>query len=115
MNEDEATTLGVRPPEPFLSLPTTPDKQPAWTRAFPLPTVEEKRWHQSCSIQANIVPINVSGRAVPFPGPLGSMCRSMGGKRLNLSSQLPTAALGFCGLHGAAVGTALAGFEPRAL
>uniref|UniRef100_A0A8C3T6J4 NHS like 2 n=1 Tax=Chelydra serpentina TaxID=8475 RepID=A0A8C3T6J4_CHESE len=61
VNEDEATTLGVRPPEPFLSLPTTPDKQPAWTRAFPLPTVEEKRWHQSCSIQANIVPINVSG------------------------------------------------------
>ncbi|XP_043378118.1 NHS-like protein 2 isoform X2 [Chelonia mydas] len=62
VNEDEATTLGVRPPEPFLSLPTTPDKQPAWTRAFPLPTVEEKRWHQSCSIQANIVPINVSGQ-----------------------------------------------------
>ncbi|XP_074863864.1 NHS-like protein 2 isoform X3 [Carettochelys insculpta] len=61
-NEDEGTTLGVRPPEPFLSLPTTPDKQPAWTRAFPLPTVEEKRWHQSCSIQANIVPINVSGQ-----------------------------------------------------
>uniref|UniRef100_A0A452J467 Uncharacterized protein n=1 Tax=Gopherus agassizii TaxID=38772 RepID=A0A452J467_9SAUR len=61
VNEDEATTLGVRPPEPFLSLPTTPDKQPAWTRAFPLPTVEEKRWHQSCSVQANIVPINVSG------------------------------------------------------
>ncbi|XP_038272841.1 NHS-like protein 2 isoform X4 [Dermochelys coriacea] len=61
VNEDETTTLGVRPPEPFLSLPTTPDKQPAWTRAFPLPTVEEKRWHQSCSIQANIVPINVSG------------------------------------------------------
>ncbi|CAM2120263.1 unnamed protein product [Caretta caretta] len=62
VNEDEATTLGVRPPEPFLSLPTTPDKQPAWTRAFPLPTVEEKRWHQSCSTQANIVPINVSGQ-----------------------------------------------------
>ncbi|KAM9127906.1 NHS-like protein 2 isoform 3-T3 [Pangshura tecta] len=61
VNEDEATTLGVRPPEPFLSLPTTPDKQPAWTGAFPLPTVEEKKWHQSCSIQANIVPINVSG------------------------------------------------------
>ncbi|XP_075752707.1 NHS-like protein 2 isoform X3 [Pelodiscus sinensis] len=61
VSEDEATTLGVRPPEPFLSLPTTPDKQPAWTRAFPLPTVEEKRWHQSCSIQANVVPINVSG------------------------------------------------------
>ncbi|NWX91040.1 NHSL1 protein, partial [Nothoprocta pentlandii] len=61
-NEDETTTntLGVRPPEASLSLPTTPDKQTAWTRAFPLPTVEEKQWHQSCSIQTNIVPINVS-------------------------------------------------------
>nr|XP_013797683.1 PREDICTED: NHS-like protein 2 [Apteryx mantelli mantelli] len=63
-NEDETTTttLGVRPPEASLSLPTTPDKQTAWTRAFPLPTVEEKQWHQSCSIQTNIVPINVSGQ-----------------------------------------------------
>ncbi|NXD10239.1 NHSL1 protein, partial [Nothocercus nigrocapillus] len=61
-NEEETTTttLGVRPPEASLSLPTTPDKQTAWTRAFPLPTVEEKQWHQSCSIQTNIVPINVS-------------------------------------------------------
>ncbi|NXG37896.1 NHSL1 protein, partial [Dromaius novaehollandiae] len=61
-NEDQTTTttLGVRPPEASLSLPTTPDKQTAWTRAFPLPTVEEKQWHQSCSIQTNIVPINVS-------------------------------------------------------
>ncbi|NXW07101.1 NHS protein, partial [Fregetta grallaria] len=54
------TALGARPPDASLSLPTSPDKQPAWTRAFPLPTVEEKQWHQSCSIQTNIVPINVS-------------------------------------------------------
>ncbi|NXE84910.1 NHS protein, partial [Cochlearius cochlearius] len=54
------TVLGARPPDASLSLPTSPDKQPAWTRAFPLPTVEEKQWHQSCSIQTNIVPINVS-------------------------------------------------------
>ncbi|NXT87120.1 NHSL1 protein, partial [Anhinga rufa] len=52
--------LGARPPDASLSLPTSPDKQPAWTRAFPLPTVEEKQWHQSCSVQTNIVPINVS-------------------------------------------------------
>ncbi|NWX48321.1 NHSL1 protein, partial [Steatornis caripensis] len=52
--------LGARPPDASLSLPTSPDKQPAWTRAFPLPTVEEKQWQQSCSIQTNIVPINVS-------------------------------------------------------
>ncbi|NXL48756.1 NHSL1 protein, partial [Podilymbus podiceps] len=54
------TALGTRPPDASLSLPTSPDKQPAWTRAFPLPTVEEKQWHQSCSVQTNIVPINVS-------------------------------------------------------
>ncbi|NWQ96839.1 NHSL1 protein, partial [Burhinus bistriatus] len=61
--EEEATgttPLGTRPPDASLSLPTSPDKQPAWTTAFPLPTVEEKQWHQSCSIQTNIVPINVS-------------------------------------------------------
>ncbi|KAM6061364.1 NHS-like protein 2 isoform 3-T3 [Chlamydotis macqueenii] len=56
------TALGTQQPDASLSLPTSPDKQPAWTRAFPLPTVEEKQWHQSCSIQTNIVPINVSGQ-----------------------------------------------------
>ncbi|XP_068275889.1 NHS-like protein 2 [Nyctibius grandis] len=45
-----------------LSLPTSPDKPPAWPRASPLPTVEERQWHQSCAIQANVVPINVSGQ-----------------------------------------------------
>ncbi|NXH23018.1 NHS protein, partial [Bucco capensis] len=62
-NEEETsgtTALGARLPDTSLSLPTSPDKEPAWPRAFPLPTVEEKQWHQSCSIQTNIVPINVS-------------------------------------------------------
>ncbi|NXN60379.1 NHS protein, partial [Rynchops niger] len=54
------TAPGPRPPDTSLSLPTSPDKEPAWTRAFPLPTLEEKQWHQSCSVQTNIVPINVS-------------------------------------------------------
>ncbi|NXX61907.1 NHSL1 protein, partial [Scopus umbretta] len=54
------SVLGAQLPDTSLSLPTSPDKQPAWTRAFPLPTVEEKQWHQSCSIQTNIIPINVS-------------------------------------------------------
>ncbi|NWQ83565.1 NHS protein, partial [Columbina picui] len=54
------TAVGARPPSASLSLPTSPDKQPPWTRPFHLPTVEEKQWHQSCSIQTNIVPINVS-------------------------------------------------------
>ncbi|XP_042663427.1 NHS-like protein 2 isoform X2 [Tyto alba] len=65
--EEETTSttpLGARPPDTSLSLPTSPDKQPGWTRAFPLPTVEEKQWHQSCSIQTNIVPINVSETAM---------------------------------------------------
>ncbi|NXC90866.1 NHSL1 protein, partial [Cercotrichas coryphoeus] len=55
-----STVLGARPPDTSLSLPTSPDKQPPWPRAFPLPPVEEKQWHQPGSIQTNIVPINVS-------------------------------------------------------
>ncbi|NXY09721.1 NHS protein, partial [Pteruthius melanotis] len=55
-----STALSARPPDTSLSLPTSPDKQPPWPRAFPLPTVEEKQWHQPGSIQTNIVPINVS-------------------------------------------------------
>ncbi|NXG63684.1 NHS protein, partial [Hemiprocne comata] len=54
------TSLSAQLPDTSLSLPTSPDKQAAWPRAFPLPTVEEKQWQQSCSIQTNIVPINVS-------------------------------------------------------
>ncbi|XP_065545342.1 NHS-like protein 2 isoform X2 [Lathamus discolor] len=62
--DEESTStsaLGARPPDTCLSLPTSPDKQQAWPRAFPLPTLEEKQQHPSCSIQTNIVPINVSG------------------------------------------------------
>ncbi|NWW81769.1 NHSL1 protein, partial [Climacteris rufus] len=55
-----STVLGTQPPDASLSLPTSPDKQLPWPRAFPLPSVEEKQWHQSSSIQTNIVPINVS-------------------------------------------------------
>ncbi|XP_068103889.1 NHS-like protein 2 isoform X2 [Hyperolius riggenbachi] len=61
VSEDESTTTGVRPRETCLSLPTTPDKQVAWIKAFPFPIPEERRWHHSNSIQTNIVPINVSG------------------------------------------------------
>ncbi|XP_019376706.1 PREDICTED: NHS-like protein 2 isoform X1 [Gavialis gangeticus] len=60
-NEDETATAGVRPPKSSLSLPTTPDRPTGWAKPFPLPVVEEKKWHQSCSTQANIVPINISG------------------------------------------------------
>ncbi|NWT95742.1 NHSL1 protein, partial [Urocynchramus pylzowi] len=55
-----STVLSARPPDTSLSLPTSPDKQPPWPRAFPLPPVEEKQWHQPGSIQTNIIPINVS-------------------------------------------------------
>ncbi|NWW51915.1 NHSL1 protein, partial [Pedionomus torquatus] len=60
--EESSSTaaLGAHPPDTSLSLPTSPDKQPAWSRAFPLPTLEEKQQHPSCSVQTNIVPINVS-------------------------------------------------------
>ncbi|XP_069067947.1 NHS-like protein 2 isoform X3 [Pleurodeles waltl] len=61
VSEDETTTVGVRPRESCFSLPATPDKQVTWSKAFPLPTLEERKWHQSNSIQTNVVPINVSG------------------------------------------------------
>ncbi|XP_044283415.1 NHS-like protein 2 [Varanus komodoensis] len=64
VKENEMTTLGVRAPEPSLSLPATPDKNAAWARAGPLPSLDEKRLHQPCLTQANIVPINISGQ--PF-------------------------------------------------
>ncbi|NXA02100.1 NHSL1 protein, partial [Nesospiza acunhae] len=55
-----STVLSARPPDTSLSLPTSPDKEHPWPRAFPLPPEEEKQWHQPSSIQTNIVPINVS-------------------------------------------------------
>ncbi|NWU14974.1 NHS protein, partial [Cephalopterus ornatus] len=61
--EEESTSstpLSARPPDTSLSLPTSPDKQPPWPRAFPLPPVEEKQWHQPGTIQTSIIPINVS-------------------------------------------------------
>ncbi|NWQ71056.1 NHS protein, partial [Neopipo cinnamomea] len=61
--EEESTSstpLSAHPPDASLSLPTSPDKQPPWPRAFPLRPVEEKQWHQPGTIQTNIVPINVS-------------------------------------------------------
>ncbi|XP_072482415.1 NHS-like protein 2 isoform X2 [Notamacropus eugenii] len=61
-NGDKSTSQGVRPPESSLSLPASPDKQNAWSRPFPLPVLEERRWHPSCSTQGSIVPINVSGQ-----------------------------------------------------
>ncbi|XP_060126361.1 NHS-like protein 2 isoform X2 [Zootoca vivipara] len=64
VKENETTTLGVRAPEPSISLPTTPDKHTTWNRTGPLPSLDERRLHQPCSTQANIVPINVSGQ--PF-------------------------------------------------
>lgn len=79
-NEDETTTVGVRPPKSSLSLPTTPDKPTGWAKPFPLPVVEEKRWHQSFSTQANIVPINISGRDGPPPGPLWKRGKTMGSR-----------------------------------
>ncbi|KAM8752838.1 LOW QUALITY PROTEIN: NHS-like protein 2 [Rhynchonycteris naso] len=62
LSEEETTTQGVRTPEASLSLSTTADKQDAWNSPFSLPTLEEKRWLQPCSMHSDIVPINISGR-----------------------------------------------------
>ncbi|XP_062820014.1 NHS-like protein 2 isoform X2 [Anolis carolinensis] len=64
VKESESTSLGVRPVEPSLSLPATPNRHTAWGRSSALPSLDEKKVHQPCSTQANIVPINVSGQ--PF-------------------------------------------------
>ncbi|XP_042334930.1 NHS-like protein 2 isoform X2 [Sceloporus undulatus] len=64
VKENVTNTLGVRALEPSLSLPATPDRHTAWNRAAALPSLDEKRVHQPCSSQANIVPINISGQ--PF-------------------------------------------------
>ncbi|XP_055499681.1 NHS-like protein 2 isoform X1 [Leucoraja erinacea] len=63
-SEDETTTFGVKPHEQFLSSPSTPDKPPKWTRGIPQSTPEKKRWHQARTVQADLVPINVTGEAV---------------------------------------------------
>ncbi|XP_055499683.1 NHS-like protein 2 isoform X3 [Leucoraja erinacea] len=60
-SEDETTTFGVKPHEQFLSSPSTPDKPPKWTRGIPQSTPEKKRWHQARTVQADLVPINVTG------------------------------------------------------
>ncbi|XP_013009143.1 NHS-like protein 2 isoform X2 [Cavia porcellus] len=61
LSEDETTTQGVRAPEAALSLSTT-SKQTAWNGPFPLPSLEEKRWPPPCSMQSDLVPINISGQ-----------------------------------------------------
>ncbi|XP_032886484.1 NHS-like protein 2 isoform X3 [Amblyraja radiata] len=63
-SEDETTTFGVKPHEQFLSSPSTPDKPPKWTQGIPQSTPEKKRWHQARTVQADLVPINVTGEAV---------------------------------------------------
>ncbi|XP_059833067.1 NHS-like protein 2 isoform X2 [Hypanus sabinus] len=60
-SEDETTTFGVKPHELFLNSPTTPDKPPQWTQSNPPSTPEEKRWNQAQAVQADLVPINVTG------------------------------------------------------
>ncbi|XP_051877910.1 NHS-like protein 2 isoform X2 [Pristis pectinata] len=60
-SEDETTTFGIKSHELFLNSPTTPDKPPKWTQGIPQSTPEEKRWHQAQTVQADLVPINVTG------------------------------------------------------
>uniref|UniRef100_UPI00398E56BD NHS-like protein 2 isoform X2 n=1 Tax=Pristiophorus japonicus TaxID=55135 RepID=UPI00398E56BD len=60
-SEDETTYLGIRPQELFLNTPTTPDKPAKWIQEVPPSTPEKKRWHRTQAVQADLVPINVTG------------------------------------------------------
>ncbi|XP_058845100.1 NHS-like protein 2 isoform X3 [Acipenser ruthenus] len=59
--EDETTTVGIRLQDPPLNLPNSPEKSTSWNKAFLLPTPEKTRWHLGRSVQAHVIPINVSG------------------------------------------------------
>uniref|UniRef100_UPI00398F186C NHS-like protein 2 isoform X6 n=1 Tax=Pristiophorus japonicus TaxID=55135 RepID=UPI00398F186C len=63
-SEDETTYLGIRPQELFLNTPTTPDKPAKWIQEVPPSTPEKKRWHRTQAVQADLVPINVTGEAL---------------------------------------------------
>ncbi|XP_078403152.1 NHS-like protein 2 isoform X1 [Cetorhinus maximus] len=63
-SEDETTTVGIRPQELFLNSPSTPDKPRKWIQAIPQSTPEEKRWHPTRTVQADLVPINVTGETL---------------------------------------------------
>ncbi|XP_048461271.1 NHS-like protein 2 [Rhincodon typus] len=63
-SEDEATTIGIRPQELFPNLPSTPEKSHKWIQPIPPSTTEEKRWHQQRTVQADLVPINVTGETL---------------------------------------------------
>ncbi|XP_034758955.2 NHS-like protein 2 isoform X2 [Acipenser ruthenus] len=59
--EDETTTVGIRLQDPPLNLPNSPEKNTSWNKAFLLPTPEKTRWRLGRSVQAHVIPINVSG------------------------------------------------------
>ncbi|XP_041111588.1 NHS-like protein 2 isoform X2 [Polyodon spathula] len=59
--EDETTTVGIRLQDSPLNLPNSLEKNTSWNRAFLLPTPEKTRWRLGRSVQAHVIPINVSG------------------------------------------------------
>ncbi|XP_078067622.1 NHS-like protein 2 isoform X2 [Mustelus asterias] len=63
-SEDETTTIGIRPQELLLNSPSTPDKPHKWTQPVPPSTPEEKKWYRTRTVQADLVPINVTGEAL---------------------------------------------------
>ncbi|KAK1167378.1 NHS-like protein 2 isoform X3 [Acipenser oxyrinchus oxyrinchus] len=62
--EDETTTVGIRLQDPPLNLPNSPEKNTSWNKAFLLPTPEKTRWRLGRSVQAHVIPINVSGQTL---------------------------------------------------
>ncbi|XP_072361525.1 NHS-like protein 2 isoform X2 [Scyliorhinus torazame] len=63
-SEDETTTIGIRPQELLLNSPSTPDKPHKWIQPVPQSTPEGKRWNQTRSVEADLVPINVTETAM---------------------------------------------------
>ncbi|GCB79631.1 hypothetical protein scyTo_0016986, partial [Scyliorhinus torazame] len=63
-SEDETTTIGIRPQELLLNSPSTPDKPHKWIQPVPQSTPEGKRWNQTRSVEADLVPINVTGETL---------------------------------------------------
>ncbi|KAK6480437.1 NHS-like protein 2 isoform X1 [Huso huso] len=62
--EDETTTVGIQLQDPPLNLPNSLEKNTSWNKAFLLPTPEKTRWRLGRSVQAHVIPINVSGQTL---------------------------------------------------
>ncbi|XP_058880184.1 NHS-like protein 1 isoform X2 [Acipenser ruthenus] len=60
--EDEKLMFSVRPKTPVLGDVSDINIQTNWTKSLPLPTPEEKMRLQAQAVQADVVPINITGK-----------------------------------------------------